>query len=116
MLDTLGFNTIRSITLKFVILLAPAVTIATIVFCIIVGLLNYRELSHDLENKLDLIIQTNGGAVAEPLWSINLEGTKSSVRTIAIHPEIICASVTDTQWSDAIDWPEVVTFNPMLRI
>lgn len=106
MLDAIGFNGIRSITLKFVILLAPAVTIATIVFCIIVGLLNYRELSHDLENKLNLIIQTNGGAVAEPLWSINLEGTKSSVRTIAIHPEIICASVTDTQWSDAIDWPE----------
>jgi len=105
-LKTIDFNGIRSITLKFFVLLAPAVTLTTILFCVIVGFLNYRELSLELENKLDLIIKTNGGAVAEPLWNINSEGTKSSVRTIVIHPEIICASVTDTQWSDTVAWPE----------
>jgi len=100
------FHNIRSITAKFVVLLAPAVTLTTVVFCIIVGILNYREKSQNLDEKLDLIVKTNGGAVAEPLWNIDQEGTKSSVRTIVIHPEIICASVTDTQWTQTISWPE----------
>jgi len=100
------FSDLHSITLKFVVLLVPAVTLATIVFCAIVGYLAFREQSNLLEQKLELLIKTHGGAIAEPLWNINLEGAQSSVATVVLHPEIVCAIVTQTQWSSPISFPE----------
>ena len=100
------FSNIPSITLKFVVLLVPAVTLATIIFCAIVGYLTFREQSNLLEQKLQLLVKTHGGAIAEPLWNINFEGAQSSVATVVLHPEIICAVVTRTQWSDPISFPE----------
>ena len=106
MLKFSAFNNIRSITLKFVALLAPAVTLTTIIFCAFYAILNYQHENTELAKKLDLIVKTNVGAIAEPLWSIDSESVKKSVRTIVIHPEIICALVTDTHWAEPIMWPE----------
>lgn len=100
------FSNIPSVTLKFVVLLVPAVTLATIIFCAIVGYLTYKEQSNLLEQKLHLLIKTHGGAIAEPLWNINLEGAQSSVATVVLHPEIVCAVVKQTQWSKPISYPE----------
>ncbi|MBX2868823.1 MAG: hypothetical protein KTR18_09120, partial [Acidiferrobacterales bacterium] len=100
------FVNLKSITTKFVFLLVPAVTLATIVFCAIVGYLTYREQTSELETKLDLLIRTHGGAIAEPLWNIDLDGAQSSVATVVLHPEIICAVVTETNWSAPISWPD----------
>ena len=47
------FHQLPSITLKFAILLAPAVTITTIIFCAIVGYLTFEEQSKALELKLE---------------------------------------------------------------
>ena len=40
------------------------------------------------------------------MWNIDLEGAQSSVATVVLHPEIVCASVSDTRWSDIIEWPD----------
>lgn len=106
MLNLIAFNNIRSITLKFVVLLAPAVTLTTIAFCAFFAIVNYQSENAELKNKLDLIVKTNAGAIAEPLWNIDPESTKHSVQTIVIHPEIVCAKVTDTQWAEPIMWPQ----------
>lgn len=101
----LKFHQLPSITLKFVVLLVPAVTITTIIFCAIVGYLTFKEQSMALAQKLELLVKTHGGAIAEPLWNIDLEGARTSVATVVLHPEIVCASVSETQWSGNIEWP-----------
>ena len=99
------FHQLPSITLKFIVLLAPAVTITTAVFCAIVGFLTFKEQSTALVQKLELVVQTHGGAIADPLWNVDIESAQSSVATIVLHPEIVCALVSETQWSDDIEWP-----------
>ena len=51
MLKLIAFNNIRSITLKFVVLLAPAVTLTTVIFCAIYAILNYQSENTELNNK-----------------------------------------------------------------
>lgn len=97
------FNHVQSIALKFVMLIAPAVTVTANIICVLSGVLSFRSMSADLQKKLDLIVRTNGGAIAEPLlWNIDEEGTRSSLRTVVIHPDILCAAVSDTVWIEVI--------------
>ena len=99
------FNNLRSIKIKFIALVAPAVTLTAIVFVALASYLSYAKLDKELNDKLNLILSVHGNAVAEPLWNINEEGTARSVNSIVIHPEIICAAVSGTQWLGDYAWP-----------
>ncbi len=99
-------GTLPTIAGKFLSLLVPAVAIAALVFVAITGIFKYQRLQVELHEKLELILQVHGEAVAVPLWHVNVEGVKSSIQSVLAHPEIVCAGVRQTQGPGDYEWPK----------
>ena len=97
---------LRSIFWKFLAILIPSVSVAALLVLVLFAYLRYTELENDLLTKIELLSQVHGLAVAEPLWTLNIESLERSVQTITINPEIICAEVLETDRKPIFSWPE----------
>lgn len=97
---------LRSIFWKFLAILIPSVAIAALLFIALFAYLRYTELESNLITKVELLSQVHGLAVAEPLWTLNIESLERSIQTIAINPEIVCAEVFEVSNKQIFAWPE----------
>ncbi len=79
--------------------------LAALVFLVIYTLLIRSTMERELNEKLLLLAEVHSLAVAEPLWTLNLEGLERSVKTIVVHPEISCAEVLETNDLSRYHWP-----------
>ncbi|MCP5367137.1 MAG: response regulator [Hyphomicrobiales bacterium] len=95
----------RSISAKFIAALLPTVTVCTILFLGIFLYVKYGELQKALGAKVELVASIHALAIAEPLWTLNMESVRRNVRTISIHPEVLCAEVNDTTGALLVSWP-----------
>ena len=97
---------LRSISWKFIIILVPAITVAALLFHSVFVYFKYTELHDALNEKIELIASMHALAVAEPLWTLNDESMRRNIRTISIHPEILCVEVWDQARNSLYGWPE----------
>lgn len=89
------FKRINKISVKFIIVLVPIVTLCTLLFIGVFVYLKYDQLRQELDAKMQLIASMNALAIAEPLWMLNYESMYRNINTITTHPEILCVEVVD---------------------
>ncbi len=83
----------------------PSVTLTALFFIVLFAYLKFAELEKNLHEKIELLSRVHGLAVAEPLWTLNIESLERTVQTIAINPEIVCAEVLEANNKLIFRWP-----------
>lgn len=95
----------RSISWKFLVILIPAITAAA---SVIGAAYTYMQIKHSEKNlikKIETISQVHSLAVAHPLWTLDIDGLNRSLKTIALHPEIVCVDVIEEDSNEPYQWP-----------
>lgn len=100
------FGKITSISLKFILVLVPTVTLCTLIFLGLFVFIKYSELRQQLSSKIELIGNIHALAVAEPLWMLNYESMYRNLGTIAVHPEVLCVEVLDNYKKTLHGWSQ----------
>ncbi len=83
----------------------PVMALAALVFLSLYTLFIQKAMERELNEKILLVSQVHSLAVAEPLWTLNMDGLERSVQTIALHPEITCAEVLESNTLSRYSWP-----------
>ena len=83
----------------------PVMALAALVFLTLYTLLIQTTMERELNEKILLVSQVHSLAVAEPLWTLNMDGLERSVQTIVLHPEITCAEVLESNTLSRYSWP-----------
>lgn len=97
----------QTISWKFLTLLIPAITLAAVVFLFIYAITKYKSSEENLIKKIEEISKVHSLSVAYPLWTLDFDGLERSIQTIALHPEIECVEVLESNEQRAFHWPEV---------
>ena len=98
------FSQINKLSLKFIAVLIPIVTLCALIFLGIFAYLKYTELQKALENKVELIADMHRLAIAEPLWMLNYDSMYRNIDTITTHSEMLCVEVVDTYQDKVYGW------------
>lgn len=83
----------------------PIMAVSAMVFLAIYALLIQSQMEQELHDKVLLVAKVHSLTVAEPLWTLNMEGLERSVQTIVVHPEITCAEVLESDEHSRFSWP-----------
>ena len=95
----------RSISWKFLAILFPAITMVALVIGAAYTYMQIKLTEQDLIKKIETISQVHSLAVAHPLWTLDIDGLNRSLKTIALHPEIVCVDVIEEGTNEPYQWP-----------
>ena len=84
---------IRSISVKLLVVLVPAMTAVTLAMTIGMALISYRPAVEQLERHLADQVEATSDALRGPLLRGDVEGAQRLLELVSVHPEIVCAEV-----------------------
>ncbi len=99
-------NRFNSITAKFFLILVPTIVVTAALFLVVYVYLKNKDLNTVLNDRISLNASLHANAVAEPLWTFNYDAVKQTIKTILLHPEVVCAEVLEPDGKYVHSWPE----------
>ena len=86
---------IEQITTRFLVI---AVSAAAVLAVLVAGAVSWRQFEAERQRLSASMAETarlNAIALQEPMWAINDRATRTIISSLAAHPGIVCAEVTD---------------------
>jgi HD-GYP domain-containing protein (c-di-GMP phosphodiesterase class II) len=94
----------RSLRVKLLVSIVPVLLAVLLGLFALLEYRAYRQAMDGLDQRLDTFLATAGPALAAPLWAFDETQTRSLVRIMAQHPDLLALRV---QGADGATWAEV---------
>ncbi|CAK0744862.1 Histidine kinase [Azospirillaceae bacterium] len=95
-----------AVSVKFLILLIPVLTLSTILFSSTYFYTKSTKLQRLLTTKIQNVAEINAATLANALWSFDLTGVSGIIQAMLVNQTLECVVVTDALSGHEYIWPE----------
>ena len=89
------FHNIRTLRVKFLVIIIPPVIICSGIFSVISTFLTYRDMENELAIDIRNIVKLQSETLALPLWNYLDEHIQRTLEVLVLNPDILKAEVRD---------------------